>query len=262
MAKKSANGIVIGILVLVVLIGGGIYFLGSNLDSMVRNAIEQYGSAATLTTVKLDHVKIGLQSGEASLGGFSMGKPDGYEADPALAFGDVSVKLDTKSLAGTGPIVIKDVTISKPQITYEINTSGQSNMQAIVKNTQAYAASFAGKGGTANASADGAAKQAPARKVIINSLTIQDGEIGISSPVLKGHELSAPLPVIHLTNLGKDEGGATPAEITEKVLGAITSSASSVAQSALVQQIGADAKLVGKTMMNNAGDAVKGLFGK
>lgn len=34
-------------------------------------------------------------------------------------------------------------------------------------------------------------------------------------------DLDAPLPEIHLTNIGKQKGGATPGEVAEKIIGAL-----------------------------------------
>jgi uncharacterized membrane protein len=80
MLKKIA----IGIVVLLVIIAGAVYFLLSNLDSIVKAAIEKYGTAATQATVKLDSVKISLTSGEGRLNGLSVGNPKGFATPQAL----------------------------------------------------------------------------------------------------------------------------------------------------------------------------------
>ncbi len=43
--------------------------------------------------------------------------------------------------------------------------------------------------------------------------------------------LSAPLPEIHLTDIGKDGNGATPGEVASQVMAAIVASAKQAAQS-------------------------------
>ncbi len=60
------------------------------------------------------------------------------------------------------------------------------------------------------------------RKLIIEHLYIRKGRVDIFSTVLQGKALSVPLPDIHLTDIGKQKGGATPSEVTEKVIGAIS----------------------------------------
>lgn len=256
--------ILAGFALLIVLLAIGLYFLGSNLDSFVRTAIEKYGTAATQTTVKLDGVKITLTSGEAALAGLSIGSPAGFTADKSFYLGKIAVKLDANSIAGTGPIVIDEIDIVKPQITYEVNKNNEVNLKTIANNAQAYAASFGG-GKKEASSADDAGKK-PGRKVVIKSLTLSNGQVAILHPLLQGKQLSAGLPTIHLTNIGKSEGGASPAEIADQLLGAITSSASQVASSDLVKQFGSNLKdaasgIVGAAK-DNVGSQIQGLFGK
>jgi hypothetical protein len=249
--------ILVGLVALVVVLGIGGFFLKGNLDSIVRSAIETYGAAATQTAVKLDQVKIGLASGDAALAGLSVGSPAGFASDKSLYLGNIAVKIDTSSLAGDGPIVIKDINIEKPQITYEVDNKGENNLKTLMRNTQAYAASFGGGKNKAK-KPEAVENKQPGRKIVILNLTVQGGQISITQAMLKGKKLSANLPLIHLTNIGKSEGGATPAEVTQKVLGAITESASKIASSSLAKELGAN--LSGAA--SDAEDQVKGLLGK
>jgi hypothetical protein len=264
--------ILVAFVIVVVILGAGIYFLGSNLDSIVRSAVEKYGAAATQTAVKLEQVKIVLASGEAELGGLSIGSPAGFAADKSLYLGNISVKLDTGSLRGSGPIVILDIGIEKPQVIYEVNASGQSNLQTLMHNVQAYAASVSG-GGKPNAEKQNAEKSGepgkaqPERKFIIDDLTVRDGQIAITSALLKGKQLSAKLPVIHLTNIGKNEDGATPAAIAQEVLGAISNSAAQVANADLTKELGSVLEKAGggkipAGAVEGIGKQIKGLWGK
>jgi hypothetical protein len=264
MLKKIA----IGIVVLLVIIAGAAYFLFSNLDSIIKAAIEKYGTAATQTEVKLDSVKIGLTSGEGALNGLSVANPKGFASAKALYLGLVSIKLDTSSITGGGPIVIREIVIEKPQVTYELANDGGSNLQTIQKNTVAYAGvsgsggnaggGTAGSGGGAGSASNTSAQE---RKVIINDLYIRDGQIGISQALLQGKTFSAGLPTIHLTNIGKDKGGASPAQVAEQVLGSITSTASKVATAELTKQLGSVKGLTGGAG-SGASDQLKGLLGR
>jgi len=268
MLKKIA----IGVVVLLLVIAGGVYYLFSNLDSIIKAAIEKYGTAATQAEVKLDSVKLSISSGEGSLNGLTVGNPKGFSTPQALSLGTISVKLDTSSVTGNGPIVIKEIDIEKPQVTYEVTNSGDSNLQTIQRNTMAYAGGSSGGGSTASSSGPGSSGGGQERKVIISDLYIRDGDIGISHALLKGKTLSAPLPTIHLTNIGKDSGGATPAQVAQQVIGSITASASKAANIDLSKELGSlkDAAGAGaaslKDAAGNAGgglsDQVKGLLGK
>jgi hypothetical protein len=220
--------------VLLVLIAGAAWYLFSNLDGLIKTAIEKYGSAATAASVTVDNVDLSLSSGAGSINGLVVGNPAGFATPHALSLGSVGVQVDTSSIAGSGPIVIDEVTISQPQITYEVQgLSTNSNLKAIQNNVQAFAASTV----PAQQQQAQQSSSAPARKEIIRDLIITGGEIGISSSALNGKALTVPLPVIHLTNIGENGGGASPAEIAQQVLGAITSSASKVSATALTKQV-------------------------
>ncbi|MFA4993809.1 MAG: AsmA family protein [Bdellovibrionales bacterium] len=242
--------ILIGVALFIVLLGTGVFFLKANI---VRSAIEKYGTAATQTDVTLDKVSMTLSTGKAALTGLSIGSPKGFKADKSFYLGDIAVKLDTSSITGNGPIVIEDISIEKPQIAYEINKTGESNLQTIMRSVKAYSES-SNKGKNTTEKSASANKQE--RKIIINNLTVRDGQIAISHSMLEGKKLSTGLPVIHLTNIGKNEGGTTPAVVIEKVLGAITNSASKVASSKLAKELGATIRKTGK----ETGDKIKGYF--
>jgi len=276
MLKKIA----IGVVVLLVIIAGGAYYLFSNLDSIIKAAIEKYGTQATQADVKLDSVKLSISSGEGALNGLTVGNPKGFTTPRALSLGAIAVKLDTSSVTGNGPIVIKEIDIEKPLVTYEVASNGDSNLQTIEKNAMAYGGGASGGGGgTTNVSAGGGNANAGGgtgggqeRKLVITDLYIRDGEIGVSHALLQGKMLNAPLPTIHLSNIGKDKGGATPGQVAEQVLASITAAASKAANGELTKQLGPLKDAAGGAI-NSAKDAagsgatgisdqVKGLLGK
>jgi hypothetical protein len=255
MLKKIA----IGVVVLLLLIAGGVYYLFSNLDSYIKAAIEKYGTAATQAEVKLDSVKISITSGEGALNGLTVGNPKGFATPQALYLGTISVKLDTSSVTGTGPIIIHEIVIDKPQVTYEVTNTGDSNLQTIQKNAMTYAGV---SGGSTSGSGGGSASSGgQERKVIITDLYVRDGQIGISQALLKGKTLSTPLPTIHLSNIGKDSGGASPAQVAQQVISSITASASKAANIDLSKELGTLKDAAGGGA-SGVSDQLKGLLGK
>src|SRR3546814_20948760 len=118
--------------VLVVVIAGGVYYFASNLDGIVKAAIEKYGSEATQAKVSLKGVELSPTQGSGSLKGLVIGNPKGFSTPEAMSLGDVSISLDIGSLQ-SNPIVIKQVLIEQPAITYEYGAA-DSNLQAIQKN--------------------------------------------------------------------------------------------------------------------------------
>lgn len=246
--------------VLVVVIAGGIYYFASNLDGIVKAAIEKYGSEATQAKVSLKAVELSPAQGSGSVKGLVIGNPKGFSTPEAMSLGDVSISLDIGSLQ-SNPIVIKQVLIEQPAITYEYGAGG-SNLQAIQKNVQAYAASFGGSSGKADSSASAGSDKGSEKKVVIQDLLISGGKIGISAAALQGRSLSSPLPTIHLKDIGKDKGGATPAEVAQKIIGTISAEASQIAASDLQKQLGTLLKDGAGGAAGGAADKLKGLLGK
>jgi uncharacterized protein involved in outer membrane biogenesis len=243
MVKKIA----IGGGVLLILIGAGVAYFLSNLDGLVRSAIIRYASAATEAPVSLDTVRISLTTGEGGLSGLSIGNPKGFATPRALLLGAIKVSLDTSTVRGDGPIVIHEIDIDGPVITYEVNNRGVSNLSTIEKNAATYAASAAGKQQEASAAAGSGA---PPRKLLIENLYVRDGKVGISQSLLGGKAVFAPMPTIHLTNVGKKDGGVTSGQGIEYLLSAITTNASSVGAGELARQLG-----------SSVGDIVPGVGG-
>ena len=263
--------ILIGVVVVAVLAVGGVVYFASNLDSIIKTAVEKFGSEATRTKVTLSSVDLSLSSGAAALNGFRMGNPDGFKTEKAMSFGKVAVKVDTNSLTGD-VIVIKEVLIDGPDINYEGSSNG-SNFDAIQKNVDAYAKSLGADGRKKDAKEE--TGKEGGKKIIIEHLYVRNGKVALSSPLLPGKPVSVPLPEIHLTDIGKKDNGATPAEIASVLVDEITGKIVGVGKEGLASalKMGKEAVEGAKKMMEGAGggagkalggatDSLKGLFGK
>ena len=208
-------GAVGGVLVAVIVVAAVILY--SSLDSLIETGVEDVGSDATLATVSLKAAKVSPTSGEGSLSDLYVGNPKGFETESAFRLGEVSVKFDVATLADD-VIIIEEVTIISPEVTYELGPDG-SNIDAIKRNVEAYVSALTGSSGGAGSSPgdDGSGP-----KLIIENFYIRNGVVNVSATVLAGSTLSAPLPDIHLTDIGKEEGGATPGQLVAEVLASVT----------------------------------------
>jgi hypothetical protein len=230
--------ILIGVAILAVLVGIGVWFLFSNLGAIVEAAIEKYGTAATQATVAVDKVTLSLGEGKGSISGLSVGNPSGFTTPKSFEMGTLNLAIDTGSVTGN-PVVIKDVTILAPRITYERGAAG-GNLEKIRDNVQKYAGAQGG-GGTGGSGGGAAKSDQPEKKVIIENLYVRDAQITIVAtnlPALGSRQLSATLPTIHLKDIGKDKGGATPAEVASRVLGALADEAAKASVATLQRSLG------------------------
>ena len=197
--------------VVIIAIVGVLVFIYSNLDSIVKDVVEDYGPKFTGVTVKLAKVELSPENGEGTLSGLIVGNPSGYKTESAFNLGSISMKLDTSSLT-SDTIIIKSIVIDKPEITYEFGDGG-SNVDVIGKNVE----KAAGGGAKEEKKSDD-----PGKKMIIESLIVSNGNVSVSHPLLQGKKVGSALPTIRLKDIGKDKkGGASPAEVVDKIMDAI-----------------------------------------
>jgi hypothetical protein len=209
--KKVVLG---AIMVLLVTIGFGVYYLLSNLDSIVKSAIETYGSDATQTPVKVASVKIVLQDGSGAIRDLTVGNPQGFSAPQAFSLGEIATQIDLKSLSEEVP-VIEHITIRAPEVFFELNEKGQSNLDNLKKNLQS--------GTRSSSSSTAGKKDGPEPKLIIHKLIFSAGSIHARVvPLDKDYELK--LPNIQINDLG-GKTGATPSQIASQALSILTEKA-------------------------------------
>ncbi len=237
--------ILLGIAVIVLLaIGGGVWWLYSSLDQLVASAIRQYGSEITGVSVKLASVKIAPADGTATLRGLVVGNPKDFKTEHALSLGEISMALDVGSLT-KDVILIKEIAIIRPDIIYEY-AAGGSNIDAIQRNVDRFVADHLG----ANDQTKG---KGAGKKLIIENFYVRNGKINASAAVLQGKALSVALPELHLRDIGKKSNGATAGEAVKQIMGAVTQS---VTRAVGNLSVGAATE----TLKKGAGDTLKGLF--
>ncbi|KIL99385.1 Phage-related tail protein [Paramagnetospirillum magnetotacticum MS-1] len=249
--------LLIGAGVVVTVIIGAAVFLLSSLDSIVKKVIEDVGSQVTGVKVSVGAVKISLSEGKGSIAGLTVANPPGFSSDPAIRLGEIALALDTGSL-NKNPIVVKDITVASPFVAYEM-ASGGSNIDAIQKNVKAFTAKHGGS--DAKAEPAKTASKDEEKKLVIERLAITGGQVKLAAGGIPGAEGTAKLGDIVLTNIGKDSGGASSAQVAQKVMDSLVNGALKSATSFgnLLGGVGDKAKAL---VPGDAAGAVKGLFGK
>jgi hypothetical protein len=258
MKKKIliALGLVLVLAVVAVVIT--VLFLGN----IIKAGMETVGPKITQTPWQVDSVSVSLLGGSAAVKGLVLGNPAGYKSAQAISVGTAAVSVAPGSLLAN-KIVVRSVTVDAPEITFEGNPFGANNLKKIMDNVNALAGAPA-----TNAPAPGAT-QKPAKKLEVDDFLITGAKVHVSLLTgLTAREMTLPLPPIHLTNLGKDNDGITPAELTRDVLGQVTTATFKAVGDA-VSDLGkgaADAaKSTGKVVgegVNKIGKGLGGLFGK
>jgi len=212
--------LLIGGILLVIAVVGLVFLTFSNLGPIIKKTVNTMGPKIAKTDVSVADVSLSIFSGEAEIKDFFLGNPNGFSSDQAMTIGSVYVDIDEKTIT-QNPIVINKIQIVAPQITYE-KISGSDNFQTLLKNIKGSAA--ADKKEDQAASGDA---QQPGRKIIINDVIVTDGTVNLTMAALAGKTVSAPLPDIHLTDIGREKQGASPAEAVEQIFASLYSRISS-----------------------------------
>lgn len=218
MKKKIIISIVIA---LVLFIAGSVIYVLTNIDSIVKAAIEKFGSEATKTSVRVSSVKIKLADGEGALRGLTIADPPGFSFPFIMTLGEVSLRIAVKSITGT-PVVIDNVLISGPEVFYEMKDDGTANVDVLRKNL------------ASGPSQEAKPKQTAKGKEVrlrIRKLVFEKGKVHVRIAKVADRPNTLDLARIELTDIGGQKG-ATPEEVGRIVATALAEeTAKAVAQS-------------------------------
>jgi len=253
MMKKLFLSVVI---VLVVLIVVAVIVAGFFLGTIVKTGMETAGPKITQVSIKVDAVKLTLVTGSAQVKGLVVGNPEGYKTPQAISVGSAAVDVNPFSVL-SDKIVIRSVRVEAPEITFEGNPFSGNNLSAIMKNVNA--ATKSGGPGSTNATAR--ADNKPGQKIEVDDFLITGAIVHVSLTGVSGKEMTLPLPDIHLTNLGKDNAGITAADLTRRVLDAITTATIKAVATATTDISHGAGKAAGAGM-NKITPGIGGLFKK
>ena len=253
MMKKLFLSVVI---VLVVLIVVAVIVAGFFLGTIVKTGMETAGPKITQVSIKVDAVKLTLVTGSAQVKGLVVGNPEGYKTPQAISVGSAAVDVNPFSVL-SDKIVIRSVRVEAPEITFEGNPFSGNNLSAIMKNVNA--ATKGGGPGSTNATAKPAGQSG--KKIEVDDFLITGAKVHVSLSGIGGKEMTLPLPDIHLTNLGKDKDGITAADLTRRVLDAITSATIKAVANATTD-IGKGTGKAASEDVNKITSGIGGLFKK
>lgn len=224
------------VLALILAVAGAITYVLTNLDSIVKAAIEKYGSEAMKTTVRVSSVKISLRNGVGSVRGLTIANPPGFSSPSIMTLDNISIRIAVKSVTGT-PIVIDNILISGPEVFYDMKENGTSNVDILKKN-------LASSGAPREEKPKKGAKGKETR-LRIKKLVFEKGKVHVRIAKMMDKPIIVDLPRLEMIDIGKEKG-ATPDEIGRAVSAALMDEATKSGKAA--------ARTQGKKLLQKGAD--------
>jgi hypothetical protein len=240
-------GAIVVLVIVVVVVGI------SKLGPIVKMAINTYGPKITDTELRVDDVGISIFSAEAKLKKFFLGNPSGFKSPSAMKVGSIYVDVDEGSIT-KDTIIINKVEVVGPEITYE-KRGKSDNFRSILNNVQKNVP----KGETAKKEP---AQEGPGKQLVINDFILKDGKVNLAvampGGVLADKEIKTDLPDIHLKDIGKKKGGASPAEVAKEIFAALYGK---ITSPNVIGALDDQFKKLGGAGLEGIGSAAKGAAG-
>ena len=251
----------IGLAVIAIVLGALLWWLGANLDGIVKKVIEDVGTDVTQTSVDVSGVGIKLLDGKAGISGLSVANPPGFSGSNIFTLENVSVEIDIKSI-NSNPIIINEILVRQPQVFYEMNKDQTSNLDVLKKNVASYSASSSSSSSPSDADKEAATgEKGEELKLIIKKLNFDGGHLSAVSALAPDKKIEADLPAFQMNNLGQSTGGATSDQIAKQIIDRLVKQAVDVAAKAGVDQLTDELQKKGKEALDEkVGDTLKGLF--
>lgn len=214
-ALKIGIGVVLAV---VVVLAVGLWLLADNLDGIVAGAIERYGSAITGTSVTVGAVSIDLSAGSATITDLRVANPDGFSDREAISLQEMIVQIDPGSVRSE-PYRLPQVSVTRPEVLYEVNQEAERNLDVIRGNIDSYVAR------------QGGASDEPAPLMIIDRLEFSGGRVQADASALGVEARGLDLPGFALSDLGAPDGAPADAIAKQALSRLARQAAESVARS-------------------------------
>jgi hypothetical protein len=217
----KAGKIALAVAAVIVLTAGiAAWWMTQNADRFVREAVIDIGGELVDTRVTVDDVRVDLVRGTASISGLRIANPPGYSQRPALLLGSVEVDIALASI-GKEVLVIERVRVTDPEVSFEVDEAGVSNISVL-------------EGNIAKAPPGGAS--ANEGLLIIEQADFSGGTITAISAHRLGKELVFGFPNVSFTGLGAP-GGTSAEQIGNEMSAVLMDRIIDAAQQAGVQSL-------------------------
>lgn len=229
---KFLKYFLLSLLLIIVLAILGVWLF---LEPLVKTSVNKFGSQIVGTNVSLDGFKFNPFAGEVELKGLKVANPEGYKTDNLLSLGRIFVKVNVKSLM-SDTIVVEDVSVNEPKISYEMPDFTTSNVMQIQQNVAKNTAAPTEEKVTTEVAEETKPEEASAqaKKVIIRKVLVEGGALSALTPVqTEGTALELNLPAIEISGIGEASNGADIKDTVVTIFNKILFNATSVVTKAL-----------------------------
>lgn len=197
------------ILVVLIVVGIGVYFVFQNLNDIVKYAVEEGGTEATRTEVLLSKADIDIRAGRGELDGLSIANPQGFSSEKLFSFNKIVLDIEPTSIT-KDVIVIDEITIDGVNVRAEHKNLTETNIEAMLKNlTQ-------GAGGSSSGSSSTSESSGKEVLLAVKKLVFSNSKLSLSSDQLGSFDLT--VPSFEVNNLGSADNGLTPKQLAEAAL--------------------------------------------
>ncbi len=180
----------------------------TRLDTLLKAAIEKYGSRATGTAVRVESIHVGLKEGRGELRGLTIANPPGFRGLYAFSLGETAIGIDIKSITRDVK-VIDEILVRELKIDFESNKDRSVNLNELKNHLTPEKQSEPRKK---------AGKSGDEPRLIIRRLLFTDGVVHVKTATGVEKKFDLPLPAIEMRNLGGNSG-ATPDQIARQIIG-------------------------------------------
>jgi len=203
--------IIFSVLALVLAIAGTLVYVLTNINSVVKAALEKYGSQAVKTHVSVASVEIRLSQGEGAVLGLTVANPSGFVSPSIITLDTISIRIVKDSVTST-PMVIDNILISGPEVFYEMKADGTANVDILKKNLA--------ESGSSKEEQLQQSRKGKELRLRVGKLVFEKGKVHVRVAKLMDKPYIVELPRLELIDIGK-HGGATPAEIARTMATAL-----------------------------------------
>ncbi len=221
------------LLALLLVVVGAVVAVWLYLEPLAKGVVHKFGTQVVGTEVVLNEFKFHPLDGEVEIVGLTIANPDGYIAPNLLSLGRIFVKLDVKSLL-SNTIIVENVELNKPEITYEMPDFSTSNVMQIQQNIAKNTSSTTPKEESVVEERVEEGVSKPAKKVIIKKVLVEGGILRAITPLQTNDTaLTLVMPAVELTGIGENKHSLTIQETIVTVFNKILFNATSVVTKAL-----------------------------